>query len=34
MEFVMFDIGATFALLFGHLALVVWSDLASPESAA
>jgi len=33
MEFVLFDIGATFALLFSYLAIVVWSDLASSESA-
>jgi len=32
-EFVLFDIGATSALLFSYLTIVVWSDLASSESA-
>ena len=33
MEFVLFDIGATFVLLLSYLAVVVWSNLASSESA-
>lgn len=33
MEFVLFDIGATFALLLSYLVIVVWSDLASSEAA-
>jgi hypothetical protein len=31
MEFLLFDIGATLALLLGYLVIVVWHDLARSE---
>jgi hypothetical protein len=31
MEFLLFDIGATFILLLGYFAVVVWQDLARSE---